>query len=205
MSQVTISPAYLEKGEDAFQKNEGRDSMYHVASFLLEQWWGQFAEMADALAVLLLTWNQAFYRYESFRAEQLEAFLKDDTNWRLIEEFRGRNIKTLTGADEPRIEGLFQGLLNAICTSRGRTPVGVAKALHLLAPNFFPIWDKTIAIEYGCRYESNPARAYINFCALMRGLVAQLDGQIEPSSKSTLKRIDEFNYAKFTKGWVDCD
>jgi hypothetical protein len=31
-------------------------------------------------------------------------------------------------------------------------PVGAAKALHLMAPRLFPIWDRTIASAYSLRF-----------------------------------------------------
>lgn len=46
-----------------FEKQEKRDAMYKVATFLVSHFWGNPSDMADGLGVLLLTWNQAFYRY----------------------------------------------------------------------------------------------------------------------------------------------
>jgi len=51
------------RGCEQFENREKRDAMYKVATFLIKQFWGQASEMADGLGVLLLTWNQAFYRY----------------------------------------------------------------------------------------------------------------------------------------------
>jgi len=44
-----------------------------------------------------------------------------------------------------------------------RSPVSVSKALYLLAPNFFPLWNNRISREYGCYYNINPAEKYISF------------------------------------------
>ena len=65
-AELNITIDDLKKGCRAFEVNEGRDSMYRVATFLLAKWWGRYAEMVDALTVLLLTWNSAFYRYGLF-------------------------------------------------------------------------------------------------------------------------------------------
>lgn len=56
----------------AFQAHEKRDAMYKTATRLIDSSWGNTTEMADGLGVLLLTWNQAFYRYGSFDFEILE-------------------------------------------------------------------------------------------------------------------------------------
>lgn len=54
------------KGCEEFEKHEKRDAMYKVATFLVFHFWGKPSDMADGLGVLLLTWNQAFYRYGIF-------------------------------------------------------------------------------------------------------------------------------------------
>ena len=48
-----------------------------------------------------------------------------------------------------------------------KSPVAVAKALHLLAPNFFPLWDNKIAGAYGCYFNNNSAEKYVSFCKTM--------------------------------------
>ncbi|MHC1604889.1 MAG: hypothetical protein ACXQTP_02840 [Candidatus Methanofastidiosia archaeon] len=52
---------------EEFEKHEKRDAMYKVATSLVSYFWGKPLDMVDGLGVLLLTWNQAFYRYEIFR------------------------------------------------------------------------------------------------------------------------------------------
>jgi hypothetical protein len=60
---IEPSPSDFKNGCLAYEKNEQRDSMYKVATFLMKEYWGHPADMADALGVLLSTWNNAFYRY----------------------------------------------------------------------------------------------------------------------------------------------
>jgi len=159
--------------------------------------------MVDALKVLLLTWNGAFYRYGPFDEEQLERSLR--RHWRLIDGFRRRNIKGLGEKDHVAIAQLFDALLPALRIKTGsnrgrRSPVGVAKTLHLLAPRFFPAWDNEIARRYGCTYTSNPAHAYLRFCEEIRSRAMDLRTKGLPSRR-LLKRIDEYNYVKYTKNW----
>jgi len=67
------SPREFERGYRAFQQHdEKRGAMYKTASFLIDHFWGRPSEMADSLGVLLLTWNQAFYRYGPFDFDALE-------------------------------------------------------------------------------------------------------------------------------------
>jgi hypothetical protein len=85
-----------------------------------------------------------------------------------------------------------------------RSPVGVAKALHLLAPSFFPLWDAAIAKAYGFSYGSKPAQRYVAFMRASKLTVASLWRTIEPllDDKTPLKVLDEYNFAKVTKRWI---
>ena len=176
--------------------------MYKTATFLVRHFWGQPRDMADGMGVLLLTWNQAFYRYGSFDFGLLEDALR--TNMAVIEALRPRNIQSLVEADEPTVRRLFVAFLDALRIAKGKkSPVAVAKALHLLAPDFLPIWDENIARAYGCYYNLHPDEKYVAFAYEMQGLARQLQEHVPPGSGRTfLKLIDEYNYAKYTKQWI---
>jgi hypothetical protein len=86
-----ITQTCFRKGYKEFRKNEKRDAMYKVATFLVELFWGDCHKMSDGLGVLLLTWNQGFYRFNgSFDFFELERCLKK--NWQKIVLFRTRKI-----------------------------------------------------------------------------------------------------------------
>ncbi len=193
------------EGIKKFEDNEKRDSMYKVSSFLINHFWGNPTEMADALGVLLLTWNQAFYRYSSLDIDEIERFIKKNLN--LLEDFRKRDILTFSDLDNECITDLFNELLEAskIIINEGKvkkSPVSAAKALHLLAPKFFPLWDVSIAKAYNCSYKENPAEKYISFSKMIKKLAEKVKGYIDLSEKSLIKIIDQYNYSKFTKKWI---
>jgi len=86
------------------------------------------------------------------------------------------------------------------------TPVGTAKALHLLAPTYFPLWDKAIANAYGHDYyKRDSAQEYSNFCNQMLDFRNRvIDLNLVESDDNPLKKIDEYNYVTFTKPeWLD--
>ncbi|MBA7493138.1 hypothetical protein ES702_03693 [subsurface metagenome] len=193
------------RGVEEFIRYEKRDSMYKVATFLISHFWGKSTDMADGLGVLLLTWNQAFYRFGIFDFDKLEICISK--NLLILENFRKRNISSLSRSDEDDIEYLFNEFLLALQIHSGkskgrRSPVAVAKALHLLAPNFFPIWDHRIAKAYRCYYDKYPAEQYILFCKIMKVIAVKIKGYIASTEKSILKLIDEYNYSKYTKVWI---
>jgi hypothetical protein len=161
--------------------------------------------MADAFGVLLLVWNNAFYRFGRFDYAALENALR--ANMQNLNRFRARDIESLSGEDEITITTLFAAFLDGLARAEGkskgsRSPVSVAKAFHLLAPAFFPLWDDKIAKGYQCHYSCNPSGQYLKFMKISKGMVASLRGKVDSRGTTLLKVIDEYNYAKFTKGWI---
>ncbi|HTE86487.1 MAG TPA: hypothetical protein VK821_17340 [Dehalococcoidia bacterium] len=207
IDRLDLTPESLSRGCELFEQNEGRDSMYRVATYLLGEgvWWGRCAEMADALTVLLLTWNGAFYRYGPLDTSRLEQCLTQQ--WKTIANFHNRDIASLGVGDRETLSSLFLAILEATLIASGtsvkKSPVSAAKALHLLAPAFLPIWDATIAKKYGCgAYLQMPTECYWRFCLMMQELTRRLRPHIPKSPKTLLKRIDEYNYARFSKTWT---
>lgn len=150
-----------------FENRESRDAMYKVSSFIVKNYWNDPEGIANGLGVLLLTWNSAFYRYARFDFDKLELCLKE--NWKMIDKFRHRNILGLSSSDQNDVQKLFNSFLMASALSSGKnkgrkSPVSIAKVLHLLAPDFFTIWDAKIARAYGCYYSKDASKKYLEFC-----------------------------------------
>ena len=201
------SPGEFRKGYRAFQRRERRDAMYKTAEFLILRFWWRPADLANGLGVLLLTWNQAFYRYGGFDFAKLERCLRK--NVRALGKFHRRDILSYSAEDNKAVVSLFQQFLTALRSHRkhGRlikSPVSVAKALHMLAPNFFPLWDDKIARAYRCYYSVNPEGKYLKFIRQTKLIAEHLEAHTKVARKgrTLLKLIDEYNYAKFTKRWV---
>lgn len=191
----------VKQGIIEFQKREYRDAMYRTARFLVEHFWGDFAKVTDGLGVLLLTWNQASYRYGSFDFNKLENCLHK--NLQILEKCRKRNISDLNIRDSDIVKNLFESFKNALESSNNRkSPVATAKALHLISPAFFPLWDKEIARGYNLSYDKGPENKYLEFCFIMKDYSDSFSKEILDTEKTFLKLIDEYNYAKFTKHWI---
>jgi len=201
----SIDKMEFQNGINEFEKREKRDAMYKVATFLVANFWGNPPNMADGLGVLLLTWNQAFYRYGLFDFNKLEQFINN--NFQKIDNFRKRSISSLSTSDEVEIKLLFNELLDVLQIDTGKlkgrkSPVAVSKTLHLLAPNFFPLWDNKISIGYGCYYNEKPHEKYVSFCKIMKTMAESVKDYVTINEKSILKLIDEYNYSKYTQKWI---
>lgn len=203
-----VSLSELESHCRSFEQWEPRDSMYRVSTFLVREGWGDPPRLVDALSVLLLVWNGAFYRYGTFDQQMLEDCLC--RNAEKLGGFRSRDLRSFSDGDGTAAQSLFISLSEALkrTVDGVQSPVSAAKALHLLAPNFFPLWDQNIAPAYGCPYTAEFASvAYVVFARRIRLLAILISDQLADDTtpqkewllrKPLLKRIDEYNYMKYT-------
>ena len=197
---VKITAFDVKKARDVFEANESRDLFYRAATELVDLALKRATRLsvAEALAVLLQTWVSAKYRYRKFDAlhfEQIEKLFHDYHG--CLAEYRARSIDSVTAMEREAVSTLFEqfeGILG---------PVGAAKTLHLLAPRFFPLWDRSIATAYRLSLQkagSNGDR-YWRFMLITKQQYSELVRQ-ETDFENPLKSIDEYNYCKFTKHWL---
>lgn len=157
--------------------------------------------VAEAVAVLLQSWNAAYYRFGKRLGRRfdeqhfldIERILKCHTEALL--SFRPRSIQTFGQNDLPVVRALFddfEGVLGA---------VGAAKCLHLLAPGFFPLWDRAIAAAYGVALAQRGKNTdrYTRFMAIAKKQCRAL-GESQFMAQNPLKALDEYNYCRHTLG-----
>ena len=182
-----------------YREIEPRDLFYRAATELVARAAAgrdTSLTLGEALAVLLFTWNRAYYQYHPANAThvaEIEALI--DRHAGLLEELRPRSLASFAEADEPSVEALFVDFETLL------GPVGAAKALHLLRSAFFPIWDRTIAAAYGCglgNRGSNAAR-YVRFMAAT-GEQCRVIARLVGAPLDLVTAIDEWNYVRVTRG-----
>src|SRR5947209_7654678 len=157
----------IEEARKAFRANEPRDLFYRVAIELLDlaaDGKTQF-RAAEALAVLLQTWNKRYYNkhhpFDKKHFSDIEELVRKHEQ--TIASFKKRSIASFSAEDEELVKTIFKSFDKVVGT------VGAAKSLHLLAPHFFPIWDRAIAQHYKLaliygtannKYDDNAQRYY---------------------------------------------
>jgi len=96
----------------------------------------------------------------------------------------------LATADGPAIERTFRAFVAVLW------PVGAAKALHVMAPGFFPIWDGAIARAFGLTISPPEAsvRSYMRLMEIARRFCE------ESVLADPLKALDEWAYVRYTLG-----
>ena len=190
----------IEAARQAFETNEPRDLFYRAATELVTLALdGKISlSVAEALAVLLQTWNKMFYQYRRFDSKHfadIERLISDHHS--MLTTFRQRSIESFNQEDEGKVTRVFKAFEEVL------GPVGAAKCLHLLAPRFFPLWDRAIAEAYGLslRQQGRNADRYCSLMRIVKGQVQSLNGE-QTTRRNPLKAIDEYNYCKYTKGWI---
>lgn len=196
--QITL--ADVRAARQAFEMNEPRDLFYRSATELvgLALREPDRLAVADALAILLQTWKKNFYRFhKAFNAAHFAEIDNLLTRYRSeLKVYREKKIEDLTDADSEGVQTLFKDFETVL------GPVGAAKALHLLAPMFFPLWDRTIAQKYGVPLDGTytKSRNYRSFTLTSKQ--QSYDLIAEGYTGNPLKAIDEWNYCHLSKGWI---
>jgi hypothetical protein len=169
---------------------------YRLATWLMEralQGEPEFSE-SEALSVLLLTWNNRFYvqrrrRFDEEDYRQLDNLL--EKHRQTLDGFRSRSILTFADADRSQIRALFEDFFAVV----GAT--GVAKALHVRAPDFFPIWDSLIAPKAYGLYRRDPD-SYIRLIEMTKQQIERAGQDV--FTANPVKQIDEWNYCLHSMG-----
>ena len=146
--------------------------------------------------MVLQTWNRRFYvstgiRSDSQHFAEIESLL--ERHAQALDHYRGRGIQSLAPDEQADVEAIFDEFEEVL------RPVGAAKALHLLAPRFFPIWDRSIASGAGfwLGKRGTNANRYWRWMLRTQRECQQVGGETT-WGPGLLKRIDELNYCRYT-------
>jgi len=191
----------LKRAHRQFMENESRGIFYLLATEKVEQALaGGSLSMGEALWILLRTWNEAYYRTKPFNGTFNDYMGRLNE---LIQQHRDiwsscREKSILNFQPDPSLKPVFddfEALLG---------PVGAAKAMHLLAPQFFPLWDRKITRTYNIHLGRQGRNMnWEKYCGFMAdaqeqlkqiGDVVQIDCPKHPSGHGSLKLLDEWNF-----------
>lgn len=196
-----IGEADLLIARHEFLRREPRDLFYRTATELIRLAMEKRTtiSISEALGTLLQTWNKSFYRFhgkfDERHFQDLDHVVKQRAEkWR---QWRSRSLTSIRDEETSDIADVFTSFENVV------GPVGAAKILHLLSPDFFPLWDRKIATSYGVSLQKTGENApqYLRFMEITRQQVSGL-GNTVLRANGILKLIDEYNYAVITNGWL---
>jgi len=184
----------LQKANRKFKRVEGRWRDYEDASKAVSSSLdGPASGLVAALHKLLLTWNRRFYATHSPTDPTYLGALANllDRYRGQILHFRNESIQTFSPEDD-------EALVLFVRFSRVLGPVGASKALHLLAPAFFTIWDNWIAGVHGMYPNQGGWEHYSRLMVIRQKQCRHLDAGVN----NPLKLLDEFEYLLFSKGLI---
>ena len=191
----------LQKARKVFLEKEPRNLFYRVACELIQLAINEKTDitLSEALAVLLQTWNRAYYQFRPFdnaHFRKIDQLVENYGN-EIINGFRSRSILSVCKDDEVKVRSIFLAFEEVL------GPVGAAKSLHLLAPRFFPLWDRAIAEAYevGIGAVGKNQGGYWSFMEISCAQCQTLDEALW-LEVNLLKSIDEYNYCHHTKHWI---
>lgn len=192
------------EGVNIYEDKEPRDAMYSVATRWIDLNWGNPIDMASGIGVILISWNKVYYQRGEFNYSGLESMLGQYMHY--FNYFRSIHIREYSVYQSRQIEYIYKLIQSPLEVTRKGAPiraaVSTAKALHVISPNFFPLWDNAIAEYYDCDYAANGAATYTKFISIMKQFAFIVEGWGVQKSKSVLKLIDQYNYAAITKKWI---
>jgi hypothetical protein len=232
MKEVELTWQQVVNNCEDFADNVGTGDYYEWASWVIDRAWGagrktevDIRGVVSGIMILEYSWNDMFYENGLFQRAELEKCIEKHRG--IINRFRRRDLK-LTKRDEKVVQLIFKDFLEGLknCSSGLRSPVAVAKCLHLLAPRFFPLWDNAIAKGTGYHWGSpvNPetaAKCYTDFMKHIQKMLMQVEGDFMQQSgllptivrdamvkeyegqtypgKTMLKLMDEYLYVEYTR------
>jgi len=224
-------PDKLLRGCKKFFEIEPRDIIYLVSrKLILENPESNYHIMAG-IKVLLLTWNAVYLQRQpekvkrSLEDDILKAYRKSKDDFDYLAEER---LETVDLRD-PDISGKIKNIFQIFRRFRSIETTGASKAIHLINPVLFMMWDYEIKTNYHrihpfFRYKAEtPAECYFQFMNNMqevaRAILTQKpideiwkkhpihikDPEVikifsEAAMKSLPKMLDECNYVKFRRG-----
>lgn len=154
--------------------------------------------IAEAIALMLQTWNKQYYQYQGgFKTEHFTE-IKDllSSHLAAVLPLRNNQIEMLDPSDQTTISRIFREFELIL------GPVGGAKCLHLLAPQYLPLWDNKIAKMYVglLRKKGENGPLYWQFMCYASQQAKDL--LTAGFTGNPVKAIDEFNYCHFSREWI---
>jgi hypothetical protein len=205
-----------------FLEKEPRECAYETAKECINKYWRKgeipdedLEKITEAVLTFLLVWNSPLYRNCSLKKgfiKKIKSKIKN--NKEKLDNFRGKCISDLDNSMKNDIKNLYNVFLRALVCEKKKgntephSPVSTAKFLHILCPNFFPLWDRAIAKRYGCGWGKSEFsfESYWEYMVKVKEQINNIEGTKTNRIKEILKEytilklIDEYNYMSYTKG-----
>jgi len=184
---------------DQWEQEFGNDSIYgECLETVRKVGLGNVANLTPTIKRFLYIWGRMGRVLGRLEYTNWEAKLKEqiEYNFRELEEFRKMDLTTAPLENcETSIRTCYESLTKAV------SPVATAKTLHLICPNFFPLWDNPIANAVRKERKSGKCKDfssgdYYHFMLDVREFAVRYSRTLEDLAhqyeRSKLRILDEF-------------
>ncbi len=195
-----ISPEQIQTAHRLFMENEVRGFIYPLALSERKH------SVVNAILLLLWVWNADAYREiprskgqflkdHKYELEEAIKWIAAECTALLTEDLRSINIR--------QHRNLILGCFKRFNQIERIGPTGTSKALHIINPHLFMLWDQYIRKAYGCNSDAAPLD-YLEFTQLMQRLSEDITpakwGSIcgKCDGVSVPRLLDQYNYVRYT-------
>lgn len=200
MELLRISLSKVRAARHVYEAREPRNAAYYRALNEVDR--SIHARQPRCLAGTIVEFLGAANRraYESKRRSLDDRHARDIAdllghNWDGLMTYRSRSIlHALETNDQQPIQHLF-GRFEIVLG-----PVDAALAMHLVAPELFPLWDSAIALAYGLGPDAAGSKARSYWLFMRMSQIQCLELALEGLDRNPLKAVDEYNYCVFRLG-----
>lgn len=169
------NPEFVKKQCKKYHESEERDCVYLVVMRFLKQNRSQ-EDLLLGLRTLLLDWNAGYYRPRPDKRRSLERDLRNalkvsENELKNLAEERLERIRSQEKASS--IRKVFKTFMNHLTSG-----VSVTKALHVINPELFMVWDRDIRAVYhkvhGYGHIEGNEECYLKFMEQCRSMIESL-------------------------------
>jgi hypothetical protein len=220
----------LIQGCKKFYEIEPRDLVYVITRKIVIENPNSEWHLLAGIEILLLTWNAVYIqRLKKDVKEKLEEnILSAYTNTREdFESLKNERLETVDLNDDLTVEKIKR-IFKTFSSFKSIGITGASKAIHLINPRLFMMWDNEIRKNYHCIHSQRGIQetieeCYIKFMKTMQEIAQEILQQksleelwkihptylnqpqfvnafSETSKREITKMLDECNYVKFRKG-----
>ena len=189
---------------DEYNRVEPRAFCYELAIDLLRQpklddpnKWYEHLNTSKSILMLLFAWNYLAKQTKTLTITTMhDLLIASSSQFKLVEPYSILNI-------DNNYWDVIEVIFDHFRMHLG--PTGASKALSILNPHLFVMWDTKIRQYLKCHYiprimDGRSGRDYVEYLKGIRSIIRKYDLLTKiPTGSNIAKKIDEYHYIKIVK------
>jgi len=165
---------------------EVRDKVYDWSLELVNE-----GKILQGIFLMLATWNFAYFRYhmKDFKLKKFERTL-ENCSFNYFKKLKFEKVDF----NEKQIQDKTMKIYRDLSNFKGIRYVGATKIMHLMCPEFFVMWDKSIREHY--KFKTSP-EGYIDFLEKMQRMYLSNEFKKLDKTVTIPRAIDLYNITHY--------